>query len=123
LQVPPETQELDREGSVWDIVGDAGASGGVFELEMVVEDTALDWEGLVEDETLEEDKAWAVLDSLVELFRATGHGEIVDAAASCKLVEDKIELFWAGLWKIVDAAACCKLVEDKIELFWQELHR
>jgi hypothetical protein len=42
LQVPPETQELDREGSVWDIVGDAGASGGFFELEMVVEDIALD---------------------------------------------------------------------------------
>ena len=47
----------------------------------------------MEDETLEEDGAWAVMDSLVELFRATGHGEIVDAAASCKLVEDKIELF------------------------------
>jgi hypothetical protein len=42
---------------------------------------------------LEEDKAWAVIDSQVELFRATGLGEIVDAAAGCKLVEDKIELF------------------------------
>jgi len=68
LQVPLATQELDTEGSALDIVDDVGAWGGFSELEIIVEETALDREGLVEDERLEEDEAWIVMDSLVKLF-------------------------------------------------------
>ena len=47
----------------------------------------------MENERLEEDEAWDVMDLVVELFRAIGLWEIVDTAAGCKLVEDEIELF------------------------------
>jgi hypothetical protein len=60
---------------------------------MVVEEIVPDSEELVEDERLEEDEAWDVMDLVVELFRTTGLWEVVDIAAGCKLVEGEIELF------------------------------
>jgi hypothetical protein len=60
-------QELDMDGLALDIIDDVGAWDRSIELEMVVEETAPDWEGLVEDERLEEE-GWIVMGSLVELF-------------------------------------------------------
>jgi hypothetical protein len=119
--VPPVTQsELDTEGLALDIVDDGGTWDGFIGLEIVVEEssllegslveTAADWKELAEDERLEEDEAWTVMDSLVEMFWAAELREIIDAAADCeKLAEDEIELLWAAeLWQIVDAAADCE---------------
>jgi hypothetical protein len=77
--VPLVTQsELDTEGLALDIVDEGGTWDGFIELEIVVEEssllegsvveTAVDREELAEDEKSEEDEAWTVMDSLVELF-------------------------------------------------------
>ena len=55
--MPLATQELDTEGLALDIVDDASAWDGFIKLEMVIKEAALDWEGLVKDERLKEDKA------------------------------------------------------------------
>lgn len=77
-------QELDPEGLALDIVDDGSAWNGCIELEIVVDETAIDWEELVEDERSEKDKACFAMDSLVELVWAAALWDAVDATADCK---------------------------------------
>jgi len=55
--VPLAIQEPDTEGSALDIVDNAGAWDRFIELEIFLEEATPYWEGIVEDERLEEDKA------------------------------------------------------------------